>query len=111
MALIITDTAITSDYSAHTARRSPDRQRGWEVSWLPGTILDRDTATTAMILADIAGKGDLRQGDRHWPVVEHWAATLGLTGSDAITQASQPPGGLNHRHEPASRQPDHEAAD
>jgi hypothetical protein len=111
MALIITDTAITSDHSAHTARRSPGSNRGWEVSWLPGTVLDRDTATTAMILADIAAKGDLRQGDRHWPVVEHWAATLGLAGSDAITRASQPPGGLSRRHEPASRQPDREAAD
>jgi hypothetical protein len=109
MALIITDTAITSDYSAHTARRSPDRNRGWEVSWLPGQVLDRDTATTAMILADIAAKGDLRHGDRHWPVVEQWAASLGLTGSDAITQASEPPGGIDHRQETATRQIDLEA--
>ena len=70
------------------------------MSWLPGQILDRDTATTAMILADIAGKGDLRHGHRLWPVVERWAADLGLTGSDAITQAAQPSSDTDHRQEP-----------
>jgi hypothetical protein len=111
MALIITDTTITSDHSAHTARPASGTQRGWEVSWLPGKILDRDTATTAMILADIAGEGDLRQGHRHWPVVERWAADLGLTGSDAITQASQAPRTFDLHQEYGARQIDLEAAE
>jgi hypothetical protein len=109
MALIITDTAITSDQSSHAARRAPGRPRGWEVSWLPGQILDRDTATTAMILADIAGKGDLHHGDRLWPVVERWAADLGLTGTDALTQACHPPRRADRHHDHAARQPDLEA--
>jgi hypothetical protein len=111
MALIITDTTITSDQSAHTASRTPGRPRGWQVSWLPGQTLDRDTATTAMILADIAGKRDLHHGHRLWPVVERWAADLGLTGSDAITQAAQPSSDTEHRQEPATRQPDLEAGE
>jgi hypothetical protein len=111
MALIITGTTMTSDHSAHTARQAPGTQRGWEVSWLPGQILDRDTATTAMILADIAGKGDLRQGHRHWPVVERWAADLGLTGPDAITQASQPPRNPGRHQDHGTRQIDLEAAE
>jgi hypothetical protein len=111
MALIITGTAITSDHSVHTARQAPGRPLGWEVSWLPGQILDRDTATTAMILADVAGKGDLRPGDRLWPVVEHWAAELDLTGSDAITQAAQPPRDTGRHHDHAVHQLDMEAAE
>jgi hypothetical protein len=111
MALIITDTAITSDHSAHAARQAPGRPRGWEVSWLPGQVLDRDTATTAMILADIAGTGDLREGHRLWPVVNSWAASLGLTGTDAITQSAQPPAAIGHHHDHAARQLDLEAAD
>ena len=111
MALIITDTTITSDQSTHAASRTPGRPRGWQVSWLPGQILDRDTATTAMILADIAGKGDLHHGHRLWPVVERWAADLGLTGTDALTQASQPPRNAGRHQEKSARQIDLEAAE
>ena len=53
MTLTINDTTMTSDQTPHTARHAPSRN-GWEVSWLPGQILDRNTAITAMILADIA---------------------------------------------------------
>ena len=51
MTLTINDTTMTSDQTPHTARYAPDRN-GWEVSWLPGQTLDRNTAITAMILAD-----------------------------------------------------------
>jgi hypothetical protein len=111
MALIITGTTITSDHSPHTARQAPGRQFGWEVSWLPGKVLDRDTATTAMILADIAAKGDLHHGHRLWPVVERWAADLGLTGSDAITQASRSPRDLDRNQDHGTRQIDLEGAE
>ena len=56
MTLTINDTTMTSDQTVHTARQAPGRQPGWEVSWLPGQILDRNTAITAMILADTAAK-------------------------------------------------------
>ena len=110
MTLTINDTTMTSDQSAHTARHAPDRN-GWEVSWLPGQILDRNTAITAMTLADTAAEHDLHEGHRLWPHIQSWAAELGLTAPDAIAQASQPPGDLNRQQDQASRQPDREAAD
>jgi hypothetical protein len=110
MTLTITDTTMTSDRTAHTARHAPDRN-GWEVSWLPGQTLDRNTAITAMTLADTTTEPGLRDGHRLWPFVQSWAAELGLTAPDAIAQASQPPGDINRQQEQASRQPDREAAD
>ena len=61
MTLTINDTTMTSDQTAHVARQALSPQHGWEVSWLPGQILDRNTAITAMILADLAGEPDLRR--------------------------------------------------
>ena len=106
MTLTITDTTITSDQNPHTARLAPGCQHIWQASWLPGEVLDRNTAITAMLLADIAGKGDLHEGHRLWPHIESWAAELGLTGPDAIARASQPPRGLDPGQERASGQPD-----
>ena len=101
---------MRSDQSCHTARHLPDRG-GWEVSWLPGQILDRNTAITAMTLADITGERDVHEGHQLWPHIQGWAAELGLSGPDAIARAAQPPSGLNRQHEPAGRPPDREAAD
>ena len=110
MTLTITDTTMTSDQTAHTARHAPD-QNGWEVSWLPGQILDRNTAITAMVLADTTADRDVHEGHRIWPHIQSWAAELGLTAPDAITRATQPPGGITRQQEPAGGQPDREAAD
>ncbi len=107
MTLTITGTTMTSDHTAHTARQAPGRNY-WEVSWLPGQALDRNTAITAMTLADVAAEDDLHQGHRLWPHIQGWAAELGLTGPDAIARATQPPG---HDHDHAAGQPDREAAD
>ena len=96
MTLTINDTSMTSDQTAHTARQAPDRS-GWEVSWLPGQILDRNTAITAMVLADTAAERDVHEGHRLWPHIQGWAGELGLTGRDAIAKASQPPGGTNRQ--------------
>ncbi len=110
MTLTINDSSMTSDQTAHTARHAPDRN-GWEVSWLPGQTLDRNTAITAMTLADTTAEPDLHEGHRLWPHIQSWAAELGLTAPDAIARASQPPDGIDRQQEPASRQPDREAAD
>jgi hypothetical protein len=91
VALTIGDDTMTSNQSPHTARQAPGHRHGWEVSWLPGQILDRDTAITAMILADIAATGDIHPDHRLWPAVQNWSAEVGLTGPDAIAQAAQPP--------------------
>ena len=105
MTLTIGDTSMSSDQSGHTAAHLPDRG-GWEVSWLPGQILDRNTAITAMILADTAAERDLHEGHRLWPFVQGWAAELGLTGPDAdcpgrpAAQRPQPPAGTSR---PAAR--------
>ena len=111
MTLTITGTTMTSDRTAHSARSAPGCQHGWEVSWLPGQILDRNTAITAMTLAGPAADDDLREGHRLWPHIHSWAAELGLTAPDAITRATQPPDGITRHQEPAGGQSDREAAD
>ena len=90
MTLTITDTTTTSDQTAHTARQAPRSEHLWEVSWLPGRALDRNSAITAMVLADQAGVNDLNERHRLWPHIDGWAAELGLTGSDAVNRVSQP---------------------
>ena len=108
MTLTINDTTMTSDQTAHIARQASASQHLWEVSWLPGRALDRNSAITAMVLADHAGDRDLNERHRLWPFIESWAAELGLTGPDAINQASQP-GTPRHQHDGGSERPDPEA--
>jgi len=85
--LTITDQLISS---GHAVRSAPGRPHAGEVSSLPGQLLDRNTAITAMMLADTAS--DARRGDGHrlWPAIHTRAAELGLTGPEAVAQASQP---------------------
>ena len=112
MTLTINDTTMTSDQTAHTARQAPGRQHGWEVSWLPGQILDRNTAITAMILADTAAEQRPARGP---PAL---AAHPGLgrrarpdrhpTRSPAASQPPgdiQPPAGTSRRAAQTARQP------
>ena len=92
MALTILDATMSSDRSGHTARAVPGTQHLWEVSWLRGRHMDRNSAITAMMLADTVGPGNVHAGHRLWPHVEGWAAELGLTAHDVIAQAAAPPG-------------------
>ena len=108
MTLTINDTTMTSDQTAHTARLAPGRQHRWEVSWLPGRALDRNSAITAMTLADLTGEHGLDERHRLWPFIQGWAAELGLTGPDAINRASQP-GSQRQQHEREREPPDPEA--
>ena len=109
MTLTINDTTMTSDQTDCTARHAAERN-GWEVSWLPGQILDRNTAITAMTLADTAAEQDLHEGHRLWPHIQGWAEEVGLTAPEAIARAFQPPGDMSRQQERASWQPDREAA-
>ena len=86
MTLAIYDTTMTSDQTAHTARQAPGRQHLWEVSWLPGRALDRNSAITAMTLADLASEADLNEQHHLWPLIQGWAAELGLSGSNAVNR-------------------------
>jgi hypothetical protein len=108
MTVTINDTTMTSDQTAHTALWASGRQYLWEVSWLPGKALDRNSAITAMILADHAGEADLNERHQLWPFIQNWAAELGLTGSDAINRASRS-GGPRHQHDQKRERPDPEA--
>jgi hypothetical protein len=108
MTLTINDATMTSDQTAHTARQAPGREHLWEVSWLPGRVLDRNSAITAMVLADQAGVRDLDERHRLWPHVEGWAAELGLTGTDAVNRVSQP-GTPGRHHDREGERPDPEA--
>ena len=111
MALTINDTTMPSDQTPHTARQAPGRQHEWQVSWLPGQTLDRNTAITAMTLADTTTEPGLREGHRLWPHIQGWAEELGLTAPDAIARVSEPPSDIDRQRERASRQSEREAAD
>ena len=108
MTLTINDTTMTSDQTAHTARQAPGSERLWEVSWLPGQVLDRNSAITAMVLADQVGEPDLNERHRLWPFIQSWAAELGLTGSDAVDQVSRPDA-PSQQHDREGERPDPEA--
>ena len=47
----ITEDSMTSDQTRHTAARTAD---GWTVTWLPGRVLNRNQAITAMTIAEEA---------------------------------------------------------
>jgi hypothetical protein len=108
MTLTIYDATMTSDQTTHTARLAPGSQHRWEVSWLPGQALDRNSAITAMTLADLTSEPGLDERHQLWPFIQGWAAELGLTGSDAITRAAQP-GSPCQQHDRDSERPDPEA--
>jgi len=108
--LKINDSTMTSDQTPHTARQEPS-QRGWQVSWPPGRTLDRNSAITAMILADSVTGTGMHEGHRIWPHIQGWAAELGLTGPDAVAAISQQPGDPSLEHEPDGGRLGREAAD
>ena len=108
MTLTINDTTMTSDQTPHTARHAPSRNE-WEVTWLPGRTLDRNSAITAMVLADTTADQRVREGHRLWPHIHSWAAELGLTAPEAITRAAQPPAIPRRQHHRDGERPDPEA--
>jgi len=91
MAVTIGDDSMSSDSTVHTARLTPGRQHQWEVSWLPGRPLDRNSAITAMVLADITGPGGIDAGHRLWPHIQGWAGELGLTAPDVLALIGRTP--------------------
>jgi hypothetical protein len=67
MTVTILDDSMSSDRTPHTARLATGDRHSWEVSWLPGRHMDRNSAITAMMLADVTGPGDIDAGHRLWP--------------------------------------------
>lgn len=91
MTVTILDDSMSSDRTPHTARLAPGDRHSWEVSWLPGRRMNRNSAITAMMLADVTGPGDIDAGHQLWPHVSGWAAELTLTAPEALTQMANPP--------------------
>lgn len=56
MNIKITDEAMTSDTTPHSTRPDGD---GWAVTWLPGRVLNRNQAITAMVLAETVASGEM----------------------------------------------------
>lgn len=86
MTLTINDTTMTSDHTPHTA-------------------------VTAMTIADTVAERDLQDRHRLWPRIQSWTEEPTLAARGAIAMATPAPSGANRQRDPASRQPDHEAAD
>ncbi len=86
MNIRITDEAMTSDTTPHRARTDGD---GWAVTWLPGRVLTRNQATTAMVLAETVAGGIGDHTGKRWLFIEGWADELGITGADAVAKINQ----------------------
>jgi hypothetical protein len=79
---------MVSDATRHTAAVLPGvtvegGPTAWGVTWLPGRLLTRNQAVTAMTIAEVVAEHDapgdpLRAGHRLWAHLESWAAELGI---------------------------------
>ncbi len=87
----ITDTHMSSPNTPHTATATATGD-GWQVSWLPGRTLDRNQATTAMVIANLVGtNGVPRADDPIWLHLDGWAAELNMTAPSAVMRVSETP--------------------
>lgn len=88
MAVFANDDTMNSDLSPHTGRRVPGQAgpEEWTVSWLPGHLLDRISAATAMQIADTVGGVAITDDGKDWPSVQAWARELGIDPGDAVVQ-------------------------
>lgn len=92
----IADSSMRCDDSPHYARliKVENGWERWEVSWLPGRVLGRNQAISAMTIAERVGRG-IEIGDKLWPFLDAWAAELELSGPGAVALASLQPGGID----------------
>ena len=111
MTLSIFDTRMVSDQTGHTAWLTTAPTPAWQVTWLPGRTLDRNTAITAMILADTAATPGVQPGHRLWPGIQSWSAELGLTTTQAISRITQPAAEFARQPETSGQHQDREAAE
>ena len=61
---------VRGNPAAHSTR--PDGN-GWAVTWLPGRVLTRNQAITAMVLAETVAGGIGDHTDKRWLFIESWA--------------------------------------
>ncbi|MTD53876.1 hypothetical protein [Amycolatopsis pithecellobii] len=74
MALHVTNNEITSDVTEHCAHRTNE---GWEVSWLPDRVFDRNCVVTAMLLTELYVT-DPPPWDRLWLLAAQWEREIGI---------------------------------
>lgn len=99
--LTINDTSMTGDTTRHTATVKPGAvvegaPTAWEVTWLPGRLLTRNQAITAMTIAEFVAvhntvEGAFHAGQKLWLHLGNWASELGITGPRALALASRSP--------------------
>jgi hypothetical protein len=92
MATTITETRMSSDVTEHHASKIPAHPPGelWRVSWLPGRVLARNQAVTAMVVAEHVARGVRDGSHKKWPFMLTWARELGVSAEDAVRDASGP---------------------
>ena len=81
MALRITATEIRSDLPGCTDHAALDAT-GWTVTGMPGRVLDRNQAITAMVLAEVL-TSDLPSGHPMWAHIANWRAELLTTSGNS----------------------------
>lgn len=96
MSTKITDTEMTSDQTRHTATAwpVPGEPTLWSVTWLPGRALTHSQAVTAMTIAEMVVERAGILADpaaKLWWHMYGWADELGLTGPQAVADASLSP--------------------
>ena len=94
MGIKIDNNSMRSDETAHTATHAQGggiARDVWRVSWLPGHLLTRNEAITAMTLAEAIDGTAVTTEDKIWPHITGWAAELGMGPEAAILGIRQPP--------------------
>lgn len=94
MSIHIHESTMDSGLTKHSVRRD-DHSMRWQVSWLPGRLLDHNQAAAAMAIAKIIATtaattmGDSK--DSLWRHLDDWAAELGLRCSEAPIHTAADP--------------------
>lgn len=86
MKITVTETTMRATSTGHTTRRD---NGGWTVTWLPGQVLTRKHAVTAMKIAAAARLARAADSPAR-ALLREWAAELGMPGSRAARMAAAP---------------------
>jgi hypothetical protein len=84
--ITVTETTMRATSTGHTASRD---NGGWTVTWLPGQVLTREHAVTAMKIAAAARLARAADSPAR-ALLREWAAELGLPGPRAARMAAAP---------------------
>ena len=102
MPLTTTGDLITSDRATRIARLVRGRPPAWQVTRLPGQLLDRGSAVTVIAMAVAAASGP-RPGHRIWPHTGTRAAEPGQPVPQAIILTIRPLETASGRNQPSAR--------